>query len=76
MNDLKDMLETDAFSLDITEPLPSHQKRFLAEHSTCAMCETQLDVRHEVNKSTLKVKEEAHCPSCGIRVRSHQYLMH
>ena len=56
--------------------LPSHQFRYLTEHSTCAMCETQLEIRHEINRNDLKVKEEAHCPSCGIRVRSSHHLMH
>jgi len=59
-----------------TTDLPSHQFRYITEHSTCAMCETLLEVRHEINRGNLKVKEEAHCPSCGIRVRSSHHLMH
>ena len=54
----------------------SQQRRFVHEHQTCAMCETQLDILHEVDKTELKVKEQAHCPCCGIRVRSTQHLMH
>ena len=57
-------------------PLPHHQRRYLNEHSTCAMCDSALEIRHEINKNDLKVKEEAHCPSCGIRVRSSHHLMH
>jgi DNA-directed RNA polymerase subunit RPC12/RpoP len=56
--------------------LPSHQLRYVNEHSTCAMCDTTLEIRHEINRNDLKVKEEAHCPSCGIRVRSSHHLMH
>jgi DNA-directed RNA polymerase subunit RPC12/RpoP len=53
-----------------------HQTRYVTEHSECAMCDTKLEIRHEINKNDLKIKEEAHCPSCGIRVRSSQHLMH
>jgi hypothetical protein len=52
------------------------QQRFLTEHSSCAMCDTPLDIKHDINRTDLKVKEEAHCPCCGIRVRSCQHLMH
>lgn len=52
------------------------QQRFLAEHTSCAMCDTPLEIKHEINKGDLKVKEEAHCPCCGIRVRSCHHLMH
>lgn len=55
---------------------PAHQLRYLTAHSTCAMCETKLEIRHEINKNELKLKEEAHCPSCGIRVRSAHHLLH
>lgn len=51
-------------------------RRLITELSTCAMCESELEIRHESNKPELKVKEEAHCPSCGIRVRSAHHLMH
>ncbi len=50
--------------------------RYLVAHSTCAMCETKLEIRHEINKNEWKLKEEAHCPSCGIRVRSAHHLLH
>lgn len=40
------------------------------------MCDTKLEIRHEINKNDLKIKEEAHCPSCGIRVRIAHHMMH
>lgn len=52
------------------------QRRFMTEHSSCAMCDTKLEIRHEINKNDLKIKEEAHCPSCGIRVRIAHHNMH
>ena len=56
--------------------LNNQQLRYLNAHSTCAMCDSRLEIKHDVNKGELKVKEEAHCPSCGIRVRSNHHLMH
>lgn len=53
----------------------AQRERYLFEHQTCAMCETELEISHEINRSDLKVKEEAHCPCCGIRVRSSHHLM-
>ena len=58
------------------ETLQAHQRRYMTEHSSCAMCDTKLEIRHEINKNDLKLKEEAHCPSCGIRVRSAHHLLH
>lgn len=59
--------------------VPEHstkQIRYMTAHSACAMCDTKLEIRHEINKNDLKIKEEAHCPSCGIRVRSVHHLLH
>lgn len=53
----------------------SQSERFIFEHQTCAMCESELEISHEINKPALRVKEEAHCPCCGIRVRSTHHLM-
>ena len=59
-----------------TTLLATHQRRFLYEHQTCAMCDSVLEIMHDINKKELKVKEQANCPSCGIRVRSSHHLMH
>ena len=61
---------------EFSEATPLSQRRYMSEHTTCAMCDTKLEIRHEINMNDLKVKEEAHCPSCGIRVRSRHHLMH
>ena len=68
-----DQLKEQDLAVDASNSL---QTRYLTEHSTCAMCDTKLEIRHEINKNDLKIKEEAHCPSCGIRVRSCHHLMH
>ena len=57
-------------------PAVHELRKFMSEYTMCAMCDTNLEIRHEINMTDLKVKEEAHCPSCGIRVRSKHHLMH
>lgn len=53
----------------------TQRERYVFEHQTCAMCENELEITHDINRLELRVKEEAHCPSCGIRVRSSHHLM-
>jgi DNA-directed RNA polymerase subunit RPC12/RpoP len=66
-----------ATNSDADPALSSYQHiRYITEHTTCAMCDSELEIRHEINRPELKVKEEAHCPDCGIRVRSKHHLMH
>ncbi len=60
----------------VSTTLEPRQRRYMTEHSSCAMCDTKLEIRHEINKNDLKIKEEAHCPSCGIRVRVAHHMMH
>ncbi len=55
--------------------LSNLQLQFISEQLTCAMCETELEIHHQVDLAALKVREEAHCPSCGIRVRSCHHLL-
>ena len=68
---------SDVIPSDLSQsPLSALQARFMSEHATCAMCDSTLEIVHDVNREALKVKEEAHCPCCGIRVRSSHHLMH
>lgn len=75
MDDLK-LLKSRAAQQVQQNPSANHQRQFVTEHTSCAMCDTRLEIHHEINTNDLKVKEEAYCPSCGIRVRSAHHLMH
>lgn len=76
MDALKSNLQSHPTVVTSDDAHAREQARFITEHSTCAMCDSILDIRHESDRALLKVKEEAHCPSCGIRVRSVVYPMH
>lgn len=71
--DIKDEFTSESLNPSTAAAL---SRRYVMEHNTCAMCDTTLEIRHEINMNDLKVKEEAHCPCCGIRVRSTHHLMH
>lgn len=60
----------------IPDSLSGAQRVYMTAHSNCAMCDTKLEIRHEINKIEWKIKEEAHCPSCHLRVRSAHHLLH
>lgn len=70
MNELKTRIDHSQLAL-----APAPQK-FVTEHNQCAMCDSELEIHHEINLSELRVKEEAHCPSCGIRVRVCHFDLH
>lgn len=76
MDHLKAAKPAENISAETGSGLGARQRRFMTEHSSCAMCDTKLEIRHEINKNDLKIKEEAHCPSCGIRVRIAHHMMH
>lgn len=57
-------------------PLSIRQFRFVREHTHCALCENELKIQHKINTEGDKVKEEAHCVTCAVRVRSHLHTLH
>ena len=52
------------------------QRRYLEEHTQCAMCETELAIDHKIDPGGGMMKEEAHCPTCGVRVRAVRHRVH
>lgn len=46
-----------------------HQEFVLAQ-SNCALCGSNLELQHMVDKISNEIKEEAHCPDCEIRARA------
>ncbi|MCM2281541.1 MAG: hypothetical protein NDI61_06815 [Bdellovibrionaceae bacterium] len=42
----------------------------------CCLCGSDLVFQHQVNYSSLAVREDAHCPACQIRLRSRDHILH
>ncbi len=55
--------------------LNSHQAQFVRAHSHCAICETELEIHHDINMTERVVEEEAYCGCCGIRARKSSYSL-
>lgn len=53
------------------EKAESRQHReFIKVHSHCILCGTVLELHHIKTDAHSEIKEEAHCPECGIKTRS------
>lgn len=50
--------------------LKPDQLKYVFEQNHCAICESKLELSHEVNVEQELVKEQAHCPACKIKVRN------
>lgn len=53
---------------------PKHRE-FINSQNNCILCNTVLEVLHVVDKATGSIKEEAHCPECGVRTRAKIYTV-
>lgn len=47
----------------------------LIDENTCCLCGTELKFEHKVDYMILSVKEEAHCPSCHIKMKSKEFSL-
>lgn len=47
----------------------------LDDFTRCCLCGTELTFRHSVDYATLSVREDAHCPSCSIRLRTRDHTL-
>ncbi len=52
----------------------STQKAFVALHSNCSLCTTNLELA-VVYQDNGEIREEAHCPQCELRMRSKNHII-
>lgn len=52
---------------------PKHHQQFIEAQHNCALCGTR--VRLEITKQDQRVKEEAFCPSCGVKTRNKDHYL-
>ena len=45
----------------------------LDDENNCCLCGSDLKFAHNVDYLTLTIKEEAHCPSCNIQMKSREH---
>ena len=47
----------------------------LDDENNCCLCGSHLEFKHNVDYLTLKIKEDAHCPSCQIQMKSREHVL-
>lgn len=47
----------------------------LDDENNCCLCGSALNFKHEVDYATLRIKEDAHCPSCQIQMKSKEHKL-
>jgi hypothetical protein len=59
--------------------LEPQQMRYATEHERCVLCDSKLEVRHEVQRRITDdqriVQEIAECPKCRIKCRTIEHGM-
>jgi hypothetical protein len=54
--------------------LEPRQTRYASEHEQCVLCDSKLEVRHEIQRRITDdlnvVQEIAECPKCRVRCRT------
>lgn len=47
----------------------------LDDENNCCLCGSNLKFSHNVDYLTLMIKEDAHCPSCKIQMKSKEHKL-
>lgn len=47
----------------------------IEDQNHCCLCGARLSFKHKVDFLTLHVREDADCPSCGIRMKTREYKL-
>ncbi len=53
----------------------SEHEVVLDDENNCCLCGTTLSFQHKVDYLTLTIKEDAHCPSCQIQMKSREHVL-
>lgn len=53
-----------------------HHQDYIQSQHNCALCGSNLELIHDVNKPDSLIREEAFCPECEIRTRAKIYGIH
>ena len=48
----------------------------IEDQNHCCLCGTALKFDHQIDYLSLKIKENSHCPSCAIRMKSKEHSLH
>lgn len=60
---------------DTLEVATRHED-FVDSENNCCLCGSDLAFEHETDLLTLTVREEAHCPTCGVQLKEKEHILH
>ena len=60
------------FTKEIFTSTDAKHEMILEDQNHCCLCGTKLRFQHKVDYMTLKIEEEASCPSCHIQLRKRE----
>ena len=66
-------MEIARIQIRINPPKPPHHESFIQELHHCPLCNSELHLSHTKEPAKMAMNEEAHCPSCLIRIRAEEY---
>jgi hypothetical protein len=58
-----------------TSAKPEYQEKIEIE-THCCLCGGELEFQHKTDYLLLKIQEDAHCPTCSIRMKSREHTIH
>lgn len=50
-----------------------HKQNLIEYYNNCSICGTELEFTHVTHFTHFEVEEEAHCPSCKIRMKKESH---
>lgn len=59
----------------IFESTKNEHEVVLDDENNCCLCGSALDFKHAIDYLTLRIKEDAHCPSCQIQMKSKEHTL-
>lgn len=58
-----------------SQPKNDRHEQIIEHLTRCCLCGNELKYHHETDYIMLTVREEAHCQSCGVRMRKESYTI-
>jgi hypothetical protein len=63
-------------TVEPAEVKTSRHEEILEQYNTCCICGSDLFFNHRLDYALHSIAEESHCPTCGIRNRESQHIIH
>ena len=64
----------DTGAKEFTSEKTEHEP-ILVDENSCCLCGSNLKFEHKVDYLTLRIQEDAHCPSCRIQMKSKEHTL-